>query len=111
MQTATIQNPSLTSSLGTSVSTILASPPASTYAAVSSVSFCNKSGGQITVQCSLYNGTTDFYIAFNSPIAVGDTLVFGGEAMKFLLANGFSLRALCNTASACDVVVTYTYFT
>lgn len=111
MQTTSIQNPSLTQNLGTSISTILATPPASTGSIVAGVTFANKTGATVTVQFSVFNGTTDFFIAFNAPIAAGDSLVFGGGTLKFLLTNGFSLRALCNTPSAVDVTVHYTNFT
>jgi hypothetical protein len=111
MQTTNIQNPALTSNLPTSITQVVATPSASTGRIVSSISFCNKSGGAVTVQVSLYNGTTDFYLAFNAIIAQGDTLVLGGGNLKLLLTNGFSLRALCNTSNAVDVIACYTDFT
>jgi hypothetical protein len=111
MQTTSIQNPSLTQNLSTSIATILATPPSATGSIVSGVTFANKSGGTVTIQFSVFNGTTDFYVAFNAPIAAGDSLVFGGENLKLMLTNGFSLRALCNTASAVDVTVHYANFT
>jgi hypothetical protein len=109
MQTITIQNPSLTSSLGTTVTTILPAPASA--AIVSAITFCNKSAGTVTVQCSVYNGSTDTYLVYNAPIAVGDTLVLGGGNLKVQLGSSTSLRALCNTASAVDVTVSYSTFT
>lgn len=111
MQTSQIQAPSLTSSLGTSVATILAGPPASTYTAVSAITFCNKSGATCWVSCSVYNGTTDVYLAYQTPVLAGDTLVLGGVNLKVLLSNGFSLRALAQTAAAIDVTVSSVQFT
>jgi hypothetical protein len=111
MQTTAIQPPSLTASLPTSITQILATPAASTGFIVSGVTFANKTGATVTVTFTLFNGTTDFNIAFQAPVAAGDTLVFGGENLKFMLTNGFSLRALCNTATAVDVTVSYVSFT
>jgi hypothetical protein len=110
MQTSQIQSPSLTSSLATTVTSILAGPPASTWTAVSAITFCNKSGASCWVTCSIYNGTTDFYLAWQTPILPNDTLVLGGVNLKVLLANGFSLRALAQTAAAIDVTVSSVQF-
>src|SRR5580693_1567185 len=99
MQTTTIQPPTLTPSLPTSITQILATPAGGTGRIVSGITFANKSAGAITVQCSIFNVATDVWLAFNAPIAVGDTLALGGENLKVMLTNGFSLRALCNTAT------------
>jgi hypothetical protein len=111
MQTTNIQNPALTTNLPTSITQVIPTPAASTGRIVSCISFANKSGGNVTVQVTVYNGTTDFYVAFNTVIAAGDTLVLGGGNLKITLTNGFSMRALCNTSSAVDVVACYTDFT
>jgi hypothetical protein len=111
MQSVAIQAPSLTTNLPTSVTQILAAPAGSAGFIVTAVTFANKSAGNVTVQCSVFNGTTDFYLVFNASIAPGDTLVLGGGNLKLQTLIGYSLRALCNTASAVDVTVHYSQFT
>lgn len=111
MQTTNIQNPALVSSVGTSIVQLVAAPAGGTGRIVSALTFANKSGAEITVQCSIFNGATDFFLAFNARIGVGDTLVLGGGNLKVQLTNGFSIRGLCNTAAACDFTASYTDFT
>jgi hypothetical protein len=111
MQTTTIQNPALTQNLPTSITQIVPTPAAATGRIISALTFCNKTASAVTVQVSVYNGTTDFFIVYNQTIAPLDTLVLGGGNLKQLLTNGFSMRALCNTSNAVDVTASYTDFT
>ncbi len=111
MQTTTIQNPSLSSSLATSVQTLVATPAASSALIVSALTFCNKSGSPVTVTCSIYNGTSDFYLAYNAPVAVGDTLVLGGENLKITLTNGFSIRGFASATASVDFTASSVLFT
>lgn len=111
MQSVAIQAPSLTQNLPTTVTTILAAPSGSAGSIVTAVTFANKTGGNVTVQCSIFNTSIDVYLVFNAIIAPGDTLVLGGGNLKIQLLTGYSLRALCNTSNAVDVTVSYSNFT
>ena len=110
MQTTTIQAPAVTRNLPTSISQVLATP-GSGGIIFSGASFCNKTAGAVTVNFTVYDGTNDTYIAFQQTIAPFDTLTFGGDFFKAQITNGWSLRALCNTASAVDVSIFSTLFT
>jgi hypothetical protein len=107
MQTSIVSNPSLTTNLGTAISTILPTPSASTYQIVSGITLCNKTNAAVTVNVTCYNGTTDVYLAYQQTIGAYDTMTLGGDFFKAAITPGFSLRALCNTASAVDVCVFY----
>jgi hypothetical protein len=111
MQSTAIQNPSLTQNLPTTVTTILATPASPSAYIAHAITFCNKLSTAVTVTCSIYNGTIDVYIVFAQTIAGNDTMALGGDFFKEAITNGFSIRALCNTVSAVDVVVSYTQFT
>lgn len=110
MQTTAIQNPSLTQNLPTAITTILATPAASAAFIVSGLTFCNKTASPVTVNVSVYNGTTDTYLAYGQTIDANDTMAFGGDYFKAQITNGFSLRALCSVANAVDVTVHYAQF-
>lgn len=111
MQTVTVQNPSLTQALPTSITTILATPAVNTAFLVSGVSFCNTTNAAVTINFSCYNGTVDTYIAYQQTINAYDTLTFGGDFFKAVITNGFSLRALASVASSVHVAIFYTQFT
>jgi hypothetical protein len=108
MQTSQILSPQLTSNLPTTITTILTAPTGSNYLVVTAITFANKTGSPVTVQCSIYNGTTDVYLVYNAVVGTGDTLVLGGQNLKVTLGAGYSLRALAGTASAIDVTVSAT---
>jgi hypothetical protein len=111
MQTTNIQNPSLLSSLSTAVQTLVATPAPASGLIVSALTFCNKSSANVTVTCSIYNGTTDFYLAYNAPVAIGDTLVLGGDVLKVMLTNGFSIRGYASAINSVDFTASSVLFT
>jgi hypothetical protein len=65
----------------------------------------------ITVSVTVYNGTTDYYLAKNYSLSAGDTLnVLGESGSRLVLASGWSVRVIASLANDCDAtmsVVTY----
>lgn len=110
MQSVTVVSPKVSRNVGTSVVQIGGYSPASS-AIVTSLMVANTSGGTILVKVSLYDGANDTYLAFNMPIAVGDSLSIGGEWAKFTLIAGWSIRVISNTATSCDASMCVTEFT
>ena len=110
MQTTTIQNPALISGLPITITALTPAVPASSGFIVSAITFANKTATPCTVTVSIYNGTTDFYIAFATPLAANDTLVLGGDLLKVLLTTGFSIRALASIAATVDAHASYVLF-
>jgi hypothetical protein len=110
MQTTAIQPPSLTQNLPTTITQVLATPGASAAFVVSGVTFCNKTGGVVTVTFTCFNGSVDTNLAFQQSIGALDTLTFGGDFFKAAITNGFTLRALCSTPNSVDVAIFYTQF-
>jgi len=102
MQTSTIQAPQCFV-MPTTLGTIFTTPTNS--AIISAITVANVSGAAITVSISLYNGSTDYYIAYNAPIAVGDTLEIGGNVAKLMLTNGWLLRGIASAANAAHVTI------
>jgi hypothetical protein len=96
--------PVLVSNLGNTVQSLLAGPGSGGYI-LTAVTFCNKTAAAMQVNCSIYNGTTDVYIANNQTIAPYDTLSFGGEQLKMFLTSGLTLRAFASAASGMDATV------
>lgn len=110
MQTATIKGPYCSASIGTGLTSIGGYTPASSaiYAIVNGIYITNKTGGLIYGAVTVYNGSTDYYIAYNTPINNGDSFYVPG---KVELVSGWSVRANCNLANGIDAVMFVTEFT
>jgi hypothetical protein len=110
MQTATVVTPKVSRAVSTVVTQIGGySPAAATAAIVTSLVVTNTSAATRTVKVSLYDGTNDTYLAFNAPIAVGDSLMVGGANAKFTLTTGWSVRVVADAAQV-DVSMCVTEF-
>ena len=110
MQTATVKGTYASSAISTVVTAVGGySPPASTAAIISALTICNTSAATRKVKVSIYNGTTDYYVAFNAPIAVGDSLMIGGADAKYTLQTGWSVRVVADAAQV-DATMAVTEF-
>jgi hypothetical protein len=111
MQTATIIGIEATSGLTTSLANIgNYVVPVSTSAVISHLFVANKSGSPITASVYVYNGSTGYYLAYQAPIAVNDTLNLLGENGKITLATGWSIQASASSASVADASMSVTQF-
>ncbi len=112
MQVATIVSPKVSRSIGTALTQVGGYTPAgATGAIVSCISVCNTSGAAVTVQVTVFDGANDTNLAFNAPVAVGDSLVLGGGLLKVTLVNGWSIRVKSSAVTSVDAVVSVTEFT
>lgn len=110
MQSVTIVSPKVSRSIGTSFTAVGAYSPAGS-AMVSGLTVANTSGAAINVTVTVYDGTNDTNIAFGTPVAVGDTLVVGGDWFKFSLVAGWSIRVKSSAAASCDAAMFVSEFT
>lgn len=110
MQTATIIGPQCSSGVGVTPNIIggYSPPSSSTYAVATEVSVANTSTAAITVGVSLYNGSTDYFLAKNAPVAIGDSFYF---PRPITLTNGWSVRVLSSAAASADSTMSVVQYT
>jgi hypothetical protein len=113
MQTTTLTGIQATSGVGTSLASIGGFTAGSGGATISYLGIANTTASTpITVSVTVYNGTTDYYLAKNYSLAAGDTLnVLGESGSRLVLASGWSVRASASIAGDCDAVMAVTSYT
>ena len=79
--------------------------PAGTTATAIGLSVANTSANQVTVDVALYNGTTDFFILKNVPIAAGASVLPIGGGQKVVLVAGDSIRIDSSAAASVDAIL------
>src|SRR6267142_3420142 len=103
MQSTTIVAPKVSRNIGTAFTQIGAySPAASTGAIVTGIIVANISAAAVNVTVTLFDGANDTNLAFATPVAIGDSLVVGGEWFKATLVNGWSIRVKSSAATSVD---------
>lgn len=110
MQTVTIVSPKVSRAVGTALTQIGGYTPASS-AIATGVSVCNISAGIVNVTVTLFDGTNDTNLVFNTPCAVGDSILVGAEWFKFTLVNGWSIRVKSSVAASIDAAMFVSEFT
>ena|SRR5882724_5079710 len=110
MQVATIVSPKVSRAIGTALTQVGGYSPASS-AIVSCIVVCNTSGAAVTVQVTVFDGANDTNLAFNAPVAVGDSLVLGGGTLKIMLVSGWSIRVKSSAVTSVDATLGVTEFT
>lgn len=112
MQTTTIIAPQVSRAIGTGATAIGGyTPPGASGAIISCISVCNITGALIHAFVDVFDGANATRLAFGAPIAAGDSLVLGGDTLKILLVNGWSIRVTSDTAASIDAVMSVTQFT
>jgi hypothetical protein len=112
MQTATLSGIQATANITTSLTTIGSYiVPAATSAVISQLTLCNKTAGAVTVQVTLYNGTTDFYVLYNYSLAANTSVNVIGLSGPIILPTSWSVRALCSALSSVDATMSVTQAT
>jgi hypothetical protein len=113
MQSVAIQAPVASQNIGTAFQSIggYTGPAGAAGAIISAITLANTGAAIATVNVSLYNGTTDFYLAHGAQIAVGDTLVLGGGNLKIQLTVGWYIRVSATVASTVDATQSFSQFT
>jgi len=59
------------------------------------------------ISVSIYNGTTDFYLAKTLTVPADATQIISSKDTYFYLEEGDSIRALASAASALELVIGY----
>jgi len=67
--------------------------------------FANKTGSSVTVDATVKNSSTSYYLIKDAPVPAGGSLELIDGGSKVVLQSGDSVEALCNTASAVDVIL------
>lgn len=110
MQTATIIGPKCSAAISTTPVAIGGYSPATSliYAVVNGIYVANRQNVTLNATVTLWNGSTDYFLAFGTPVAPGDSLYIPG---KVELVNGWSVRAYCNVVAGFDAIMFVTEFT
>jgi len=71
--------------------------------------FCANVDGtnQADISLSIYNGTTDFYLAKTLTVPANATQIISSKDTYFYLEEGDSIRALASVASDLELVIGY----
>ena len=93
----------LKSSIGTSATEIRAA--ANSDDAIIGMRFANKSASAVTVDATVKNSSTSYYLIKDAPIPVGGSLELIDGGSKVVLQSGDSVEALSDTASAVDCIL------
>lgn len=110
MQTATIVSPKVSRAIGTALTAVGAYTPASGGAIVAGLVVCNTSAAAVNVTVTVFDGTNDTNLVFARPVAVGDSLVLGGDVFKMVLVNGWNIRVKSSAATSVDASMFVTEF-
>lgn len=70
----------------------------------------NISAAIVTISISVYNGTSDTYIAYTISVPPNATQIISSKETYFYLEEGDSIRATAGTANAMSVIVGYEEF-
>lgn len=94
-------------SIGTTLTSVgTYTVPASTQVTIIGLTVANTSVSNITVDVTLYNGVTDYYIVKNCPVPIGSSVVIIGGDQKVVLESGDSVRVKQSDAAAsADVIM------
>ena len=91
-----------------SLATALAAPGTGKTYKINSI-FCANVDGEnpADISVSIYNGTTDFYLAKTIAVPADATQIISTKDTYFYLEEGDSIRAIANAASDLELVIGY----
>lgn len=99
-------NRKLSRNVGTSLTAIGSyTVGASTKTVVVGLVLCNTTGGTINVDCTLNDGTNDYYVIKNAPVTAGGSLVVVGGDQKIVLTTNDSIKVKSDAASSLDATM------
>jgi len=91
-----------------SLATALAAPGTGKTYKINSIFCANVDGTNVAdISVSIYNGTTDFYLAKTIAVPAGATQIISTKETYFYLEEGDSIRALASAASDLELVIGY----
>ena len=90
------------------LATALAAPGTGKTFKINSI-FCANVDGSVAadISVSIYNGTTDFYLAKTVTVPADATQIISTKETYFYLEEGDSIRALASAASDLELVIGY----
>jgi hypothetical protein len=93
----------------TSLASVLANSAASGKVLKINSIFCANVDGvnSADISVSIYNGTTDFYLAKTIAVPADATQIISSKMTYFYLEEGDSVRALASAASDLELVISY----
>ena len=93
--------------VGTSPVDVGAVVAASTQTTLIGMTLANVTSGVISVTATLHDGSNTTHIIKDGPIPTGGSLVVLGGDQKVVLMTGDKIIVTSNTASSCDVIMSF----
>ena len=93
--------------VGTSPTDVGAVVASSTETTLIGMTLANVTSGVINVTVQLINGGNTTHIVKDAPIPTGGSLVAVGRDQKIVLITGDKVTITSNTASSCDVIMSF----
>ena len=93
--------------VGTSPVDVGAVVAASTQTTLIGMTLANVTSGVISVTATLHDGSNTTHIVKDSPIPTGGSLILLGGDQKVVLMTGDKIIVTSNTASSCDVIMSF----
>jgi len=99
-------NRKLSRNVGTSLTAVGSyTVGSSTKTVVVGLVLANVSGSAISVDATVNDGSNDYYMIKNAPIAAGGSLVVVGGDQKIVLNTSDSIKVKSDTASSLDAIM------
>jgi hypothetical protein len=94
--------------VGSGLATAISGVPSGSVYKINSI-FCANVNGEnpADISVSIYNGTTDFYLAKTISVPADATQIISSKDTYFYLEEGDSIRAVANAASGVVLVIGY----
>ena len=93
--------------VGTSPVDVGAVVASSTETTLIGMTLANVTSGVISVTATLHDGSNTTHIVKDAPIPTGGSLILLGGDQKVVLMTGDKIIVTSNTASSCDVIMSF----
>ena len=94
--------------VGSGLATAISGVPSGSVYKINSIFCANVDGTNAAdISVSIYNGTTDFYLAKTIAVPADATQIISSKDTYFYLEEGDSIRAIANAASDLELVIGY----
>jgi hypothetical protein len=94
--------------VGSGLATAISGVPSGSVYKINSIFCANVDGTNAAdISVSIYNGTTDFYLAKTIAVPADATQIISTKETYFYLEEGDSIRAIANASSDLELVIGY----
>jgi len=94
--------------VGSGLATAISGVPSGSVYKINSIFCANVDGTNAAdISVSIYNGTTDFYLAKTIAVPADATQIISSKETYFYLEEGDSIRAIASAASDLELVIGY----